>query len=119
VQALLAARGPQEILPHGRLSPAEADFVEGLREFTLGKYSEKGDSAWARLRGRRMAPVLRSCVEVDMGFLWALRGELGNAESAWDREWGEGAPAHEAAWRNLLGLYLAQRRYAKAEGLLN
>ena len=121
VHALLAAQsGTQTVLlPGGRLRPQEADFVDGLRAFSKSGGGEKADSLWARLRRRRLEPVLQSSFNVDLGFLLCLRGETQNAEALWKREWNRSAPAREAAWRNLLGLYLAQRRYETANQVVD
>ena len=117
---LQASSGTQSLLlPGGRLRPYEADFVEGLRAFTRGENAGKADSAWARLRTRRLNSTLKSCLNVDMGFLLCLRGETVAAESLWTREWRRRAPAREGAWRNLLGLYLARDRHEAANLLLD
>lgn len=117
---LVSASGTQSVLlPGGKLRPWEADFVEGLRAFARGEPPAKADSAWARLRGRRLPLVLQSYVNVDVGFLLCLRGETAAAESLWLREWRHRARANEGAWRNLLGLYLARRRYESANVLLD
>ncbi len=121
VHALLVAESGTRsvLLPRGKLKPSEAEFVEGLRGFARGGSPEKVDSIWGRLRGRKFNPVLGSCVRVDMGFLRCLRGETRAAESIWLQEWLSRAPASEGAWRNLLGLYLAQRRFGEADQLLD
>lgn len=121
VHALLAATSGTEtvILPRGRLRPLEADFVEGLRAFAKGTNLGRADSLWSRLRGRKLEPHLQSAFTVNTGFLLCLRGDAHGAESIWMREWRAGVLAEEAAWRNLLGLYLAQRRYAAASRLVD
>jgi tetratricopeptide (TPR) repeat protein len=121
VHALLAssAEAREVLLPGGELRPWEADFLEGLRAFARGGPYSKADSAWNRLRERTPDPVLRAYVGVDLGFLLCLRGETASAESLWTGEWRRRGPAWEGAWRNLLGLYSAQHRYAEAERLLD
>ena len=118
VHALLTAvSGTQTVLlPGGQLRTVEADFVEGLRAFSKGGSPQKADSLWARLRGRRLEPALQSAFNVNMGFLLCLRGDTRNAETLWKREWNRAAPAREAAWRNLLALYLAQRNFETRTG---
>ncbi len=106
------------LFPGGEPSPAEREFVEGLRAFTAGN-TVKADEIWTALRAGRLHPLLRSCANVNAGVLLCLRGESAAAESLWTGEWSRRAPAAEGAWRNLLGVFLAWRRFREAAPLLH
>jgi tetratricopeptide (TPR) repeat protein len=110
--------GTTTFLPSGKLTSAEAAFVEGLRAFASGR-ADQASAAWAGLRHRRLDPLLRSCLNVNAGLVLCLRGEASEAEALWKREWKSRAPAAEGAWRNLLGLYLARRSFGPAQELLD
>lgn len=108
----------QPLLPKGRLTRAEEDFLEGLRAF-MDNSPQRTAEAWSRLRGRALTPALAASMRVNLAVLLALQGDAATAEKAWVGEWRGHTLAAEGAWRNLLTLRMAQGRWRDAEAAIN
>jgi tetratricopeptide (TPR) repeat protein len=116
-RAILASIAPgkgQTLLPRGRLTAQEESFLTGLRALMDGA-PQRAHEAWASLRGETLPPNLAACLRVNVALLRALAGDIPGAETLWLREWREGGPAAEGAWRNLLALRMAQGRWRAAD----
>ena len=71
LSSLEAGKG-QPLLPKGRLTSTEEDFLEGLRAF-MDNNPQRTADAWSRLRGRPLTPVLAASMRVNLAVLLALR----------------------------------------------
>lgn len=115
-RAILASLAPgkgQPLLPKGRLTRVEEDFLEGLRAF-MDNDPQRTVEAWSRLRGRALSPALAASMRVNLAVMLALRGDAATAERAWVGEWRDNTAAAEGAWRNLLTMRMAQGRWREA-----
>jgi len=115
-RAILSSLAPgkgQPMLPKGRLSRNEEDFLEGLRAF-MDNDPQRTTDAWSRLRGKPLSPALMASMRVNLGVLLALRGEANTAEKAWLSEWANNTVAADGAWRNALTVRMAQGRWRDA-----
>ncbi len=117
LSSLEAGKG-QPLLPKGRLTPAEEDFLEGLRAF-MDNNPQRTAESWSRLRGRALSPALAASMRINLAVLIALRGEAETAERAWVGEWRNNTVAAEGAWRNLLTLRMAQGRWREARDAID
>lgn len=115
-RAILASLAPgkgQPLLPKGRLTRVEEDFLEGLRAF-MDNDPQRTAEAWSRLRGRPLSPSLAASMRVNLAVMLALRGDAATAERAWLGEWRDNTAAAEGAWRNVLTVRMAQGRWREA-----
>jgi hypothetical protein len=112
LSSLEAGKG-QPLLPKGRLSAVEEDFLEGLRAF-MDNSPQRTAEAWSRLQGRALPPALAASMRINLAVLLALRDDAATAERAWVAEWRHNTPAAEGAWRNLLTVRMAQGRWREA-----
>jgi tetratricopeptide (TPR) repeat protein len=115
-RAILASLAPgrsEPLLPQGRLSRIEEQFLRGLRAFMDGNPQRTGEE-WAKLRGQNLPPAIEASMRVNIGVLLALREQPDLAERAWIADWRTPSPATEGAWRNLLTLRMAQGRWSEA-----
>src|SRR5690606_18195837 len=115
-RAILASLAPgkgQPLLPKGRLTRTEEDFLEGLRAF-MDNDPQRTAEAWSRLRGRPLSPSLAASMRVNLAVMLALRGDATTAERAWLGEWRGNTAAAEGAWRNVLTVRMAQGRWREA-----
>src|SRR5690606_8569318 len=70
-RAILSSLEPgkgKPLLPKGRLTRAEEDFLEGLRAF-MDNDPQRTAEAWSRLRGRSLSPALTASMRVNLAVL--------------------------------------------------
>lgn len=119
-RAILASLAPgkgQSLLPQGKLSRIEEDFLRGLRGFMDGNPQRTAEE-WAKLRGQNLPPAIAAAMRVDLAVMLALRGQPDLAEKSWLAEWHNHTAGAEGAWRNLLTLRMAQGRWRDANATI-
>jgi tetratricopeptide (TPR) repeat protein len=120
-RALLSSLAPgkgQTLLPKGRLTRVEEDFLEGLRAF-MDNDPPRTAEAWSRLRGKNLPPALLASMRVNLAVMLALRGDAKTAEGAWLKEWNDRTVAADGAWRNILTVRMAEGRWRDADAAIN
>jgi|GEM_PF-2050800 len=120
-RALLSSLAPgkgQTLLPKGRLTRLEEDFLEGLRAF-MDNDPQRTAEAWSRLRGKNLPPALLASMRVNLAVMLALRGDAKTAEKAWLNDWNDRTAAADGAWRNVLTVRMAEGRWRDAEAAIN
>jgi tetratricopeptide (TPR) repeat protein len=116
-RVLLSSLAPgtgQTVLPKGRLTRIEADFLEGFRAF-MDNDPQRTSEAWSRLRGKNLPPALLASMRVNLSVMLALRGDVATAEKAWLTEWKNNTVAADGAWRNALTVRMAEGRWREAD----